>query len=677
MADNSMDEVWSEWEDLFLQARTHLESLKGTPPNHVVQQAINALFRSTHTLKGMAGMLGYPAFGRAAHRLEDLFDLVRKGKLRSTDSLVETLEAGVMALEAGFLDLRRGRPEPDDYLRKVRGPIGDLEALAKLGSGEKIDLTSLLDLPEAIRKGMSDLERTRATLCLQDGIPIHALELALDYATFDEVLRAATTGLARQGELLSTLPQDLPDLPDRLGFILLVAAKTLSLEALGLADDVLRGLRLVGDPARVPKPKTPAAAPAPEVSEASVAAETISAQTTSWTQESEVIRLPAERLETLEGEIEELLQLRSELARRMRSAEVEDESAWSFQEAMLDRMLGLQRSLIQMRMVKVQTFFDRLDPMIKSLSRELGKPIKLAFAGGELELERSLVSKLIEPFIHLIRNAFDHGLESPEERKAQGKAEQGSIRISAIQKGRVLRFDIRDDGKGFDLERIRAKAIGVGLMREGEEATPDRLHRMVFEPGFSTREEASEISGRGVGMDVVRSEIEALGGEVYLHSEWKRGSLVRLSFPLAKAIVGCLKVRAGGFQYGIPLGSVVRVQLLDRPTRGGERVMVLGRELTFESLQACLSQPDPLEGQKVAVVVAVNASSAAQGIELAVGVDAILERGEVLFRGLPEFAQASGLLGVGSEDQGLIWGLDPEGLVGLGMESLMRRVAHA
>ncbi len=674
-----MDEVWSEWEDLFLQARTHLESLKGAPPSHVVQQAINALFRSTHTLKGMAGMLGFPAFGRAAHRLEDLFDLVRKGKLRSTDSLVETLEAGVMALEAGFLDLRRGRPEPDDYLRKVRGPIGDLEALAKLGSGEKVDLTSLLDLPEAIRKGMSDLERTRATLCLQDGIPIHALELALDYATFDEVLRAATTGMARQGELLSTLPQDLPDLPDRLGFILLVAAKNLNLEALGLADDVLRGFRVVGDPARVPKPKTPVAPPpsAAEGSEAAAAEEAAAPHAVAPTQESEVIRLPAERLETLEGEIEELLQLRSELARRMRSAGVEDESAWSFQEAMLDRMLGLQRSLIQMRMVKVQTFFDRLDPMIKSLSRELRKPIKLSFAGGELELERSLVSKLLEPFIHLIRNAFDHGLEDPEERKAQGKAEHGNIRIAAVQKGRVLRFDIRDDGKGFDLERIRTKAIGIGLMREGDEATPDRLHRMVFEPGFSTRDEASELSGRGVGMDVVRSEIEALGGEVYLHSEWKRGSLVRLSFPLAKAIVGCLKVRAGGFQYGIPLGSVVRVQLLDRPTRGGERVMVLGRDLTFEALQACLGQPDPAEGQKVAVVVAVNASSAARGIELAVGVDAILERGEVLFRGLPEFAQTTGLLGVGSEDQGLIWGLDPEGLVGLGMESLMRRVAHA
>jgi chemotaxis protein histidine kinase CheA len=472
--------------------------------------------------------------------------------------------------------------------------------------------------------------------------------------------------------LLSTLPQDLQDQPDRLGFVLLVASRHLDLKALDLPEGTLRAFRQVGDPGRVPKAMLAkmADAPAPVPEEPSVA-EVLAAAP-----ETEVLRIPAERLEGLEGEIEELIQLRSELARRLKATAAQEEGAQALQDAMLARMLGLQRALIQMRMVKVHTFFDRIEPMIKALSRELGKPIKLSFAGGDLELERSLVGKLLEPFIHLIRNAFDHGLESPEERCEQGKNEQGSIRISATQKGRVLRFDIRDDGRGFDLARIEAKGRSMKLLREDEEATPERLHRLVFEPGFSTRESADQLSGRGVGMDVVRNEIEALGGEVHLSSEWKRGTLVRLSFPLAKAIVACLKVRAGGFHYAIPLSGIVRVQVLDRPYRGGERVQVLGRQLTFESLQACMGRPDPPGGQRIAVVVAVAAATAAQGLELAMGVDAILERGEVLLRGLPEFAQAPGLLGVGMQEEGLVWGLDPEGLVGLGMESLMRRVAH-
>ncbi len=673
MTDQPLDEIWAEWEDLFAQGRVQIEALKASKASHQVQQAINALFRATHTLKGMAGMMGYKAFARSAHRLEDLFDLIRKGKLRSTDSLIDTLEGGMSALESGFNDLRKGRPEPDDYLHKYRKALGELEALGKLGSEGTVDLSHLLDLPEAHRKALAEEERARITVALQDGIPIHGLELGLGFDIFDQVLREVTGVLGQQGEIISTLPVDLADAPDQLCFLILVATKHLDMSGLKLPEGTLRGLRLLGDPERVPKalqaqapvaeePAPVAAAPAAEEAPAAVA-------------EVEILRLPATTVVALEAELEEVIQLRDELSRWAKTSGSEEATPWLG--AMESRLLGLQRTLLQMRMVKVEGFFQRLDPLLKALSRELGKPVKIVFSGGDLELERALVGKLIEPFVHLIRNAFDHGLESPEERSAQGKGQTGNIRISASQKGRVLRFDIRDDGRGFDLERIEAKARRLGLFRPEDKPSADQLHRMVFEPGFTTREEAGAISGRGVGMDAVREEIERLGGEVHLTSEWKRGSLVRLSFPMSKAIVACLKVRAGGMLYGIPLSGVVRVQTMPRAYHGGERIQVLGRELTFESLQSCMGRSGPVEGQRTIVVVAVQASTALTGVELAVGVDAILDRGEVLLRGLPEHAQPNGVLGVSFTEDGALWGLDPEGVVGLGMESLMKRVAHA
>ena len=671
MTDQNLDEIWAEWEDLFSQARVQIEALKTSKAPHQVQQAIASLFRATHTLKGMAGMMGYSAFARGAHRMEDLFDLIRKGKLRSTDSLMETLEAGLLALESGFRDLRKGRPEPDDYLLKVRKQLGELEALGRLGSEGRVDLSHMLDLPEPQRKALAEEERARVTVALQDEIPIHGLELGLGFDLFDEHLRRVTSAMNVQGEIISTLPVDLPDAPELLGFLILVAAKSLDLAALDLPEGTLRSLKLVGDPTRVPR-ALQASAPAPQAeSVAPAAAEEAPGPVGA---EVEILRLPATTVVGLEAELEEVIQLRDELANWARRREAEEPVP--LLAAMEARLLGLQQTLLQMRMAKVETFFQRLEPMIKALSRELAKPVKLTFTGGDLELERALVGKLVEPFIHLIRNAFDHGLESPEERRGQGKSEQGMLRISATQKGRVLRFDIRDDGRGFDLPRIEEKGRALGLIRDEESPTPERLHRMVFEAGFTTRDEAGAISGRGVGMDAVREEIERLGGEVHLSSEWKRGSLIRLSFPMAKAILACLKVRAGGVLYGIPLTSVVRVQTQPKALRGGERVTVLGRELTFESLQACMGRPDPPNGQRTLVVVAVQAASAASGVELALGVDSILERGEVLLRGLPEHAQPAGVLGVNFTEGGVLWGLDPDALVGLGMESLVKRVTH-
>lgn len=673
--DQSFGDVWAECEDLFAQARQTLAALKDPQPAHVVQASVNALFRTTHTLKGMAGMLGFPNFSRAAHRMEDIFDLMRKGRLRSTDSLIETLEAGVLALESGLGGLRRGRPEPEDYLHELRRPLGELEALARPAEGRTQDLSSLLDLPAGELKALSEYERTRVTALLKSGMPIHGVTVCLEFATFDERLRILSDALSARGELISTLPLDAPGNREGLAFLLISACTVLDPARLPLLEGELLGSSLLADPSRVPAnlrkdaPPEPAQATVPEPqAPASTPPATLA-------QEVEILRLPAHRVEALEARLMAVGQLRDAATLIMRRAsDAQAERPLVLMGEIEEGLLDVQKSLLQMRMVKVESLFTRIEPMVKGLSRDIGKPVKLAFHGGELELERSLLAKLPEPFLHLVRNALDHGLEPPAERLAQGKSETGSLRISASQRGRNLRFDIRDDGRGFDLERMESRGLDLGLLKARQVHTPERLHRLALEPGFSTLERVSQISGRGVGLDVVRAEIEALGGEIHLSSEAKRGSLIRLTLPLSRAVMNCLKVRCAGQAFGIPLGSVVRVQAGKQVCAGGDQVDVLGTSLPLESLQACLGLPEP-DGQRAFVVVSQQ-GAAERSVQVALGVDEIVGRGEVLLRTLPELAHSAGIMGGSLQEEGILWVLDPDAVLGLAMDSLMRRVAR-
>jgi two-component system chemotaxis sensor kinase CheA len=673
--DQSFDDVWAECEDLFAQARQTLATLKNPQPAHVVQASVNALFRTTHTLKGMAGMLGYPSFSRAAHRMEDIFDLMRKGRLRSTDSLIETLEAGVLALESGMEGLRRGRPEPDDYLHELRRPLGELEALARPAEGQTQDLSSLLDLPPEGLKALSEYERTRVTALLLSGMPIHGVTVCLDYATFDERLRTLSDGLSARGELISTLPWDTPGDREGLAFLLIAACDVLDPARLPLLDGELLGAFPLADPARVPANLRQEAPAGPTPVTASQSPAPTSAPPAQPVHDVEILRLPAHRVEALEARLMAVGQLRDAASLLMRrDGDGRGERPLALMVEIEEGLLDVQKSLLQMRMVKVESLFARIEPMVKSLSRDTGKPVKLTFQGGELELERGLLGRLTEPFLHLVRNALDHGLEPPAERLALGKSETGSLRISASQRGRNLRFDVRDDGRGFDLDRIEARGLVLGLLKAGQTPTPERLHRLALEPGFSTQDRVSQLSGRGVGMDVVRAEIEALGGEIDLSSEAKRGSLIRLSLPLSRAVMNCLKVRCAGQAFGIPLGSVVRVQAGKQVCSGGDQVDVLGTSLPLESLQACLGLPEP-DGQRAFVVVSQQ-GAAGRSVQVALGVDEIVGRGEVLLRSLPELAHSVGIMGGSPQEEGILWVLDPEAVLGLAMDSLMRRVAR-
>lgn len=650
------DAVWTECEDLFAQARTALKDLEGPLAPHLARAHLNALFRATHTLKGMAAMLGFSALSQAAHRLEDLFDLVRQGRLRTTDTFLETLACGIQALEDGLEGLKRGRPEPADHLQAIRRQLGELEAQALPLEGAAPNLCALLDLPASAREALSAQERLRTTAVLLEGLPIHGLLLNLDLATFDARLRAISGSLAAQGELLSTLPWEAPGEPDAIAFLVLVAAGELALEPLGLRPGELGFSRLLAEPSQVPPAVRKPADAAPAPREAPVP-------------EVAFLRLPVQWVDDLEVRLQGVEQLRGQASQLLGPDQATPaEAPLALLAGMEEGLLEVQHTLLQMRMVRVETLFSRLEALAKSLARESGKPLTLTFRGGDLAVERDLLGRLAEPFLHLIRNALDHGQEGPAVRRAAGKPEAGTLCISAAQHGRHLCFQLQDDGRGFDLERIAAKGRSLGLLGE-ETSSPEALLRLVLEPGFSTREEVTELSGRGVGLDVVHSEVVALGGELHLSSEAGRGSLVSLLLPLHRVVLPCLKVRCGQYTFGLPLESVLRVRAGRVPLTCGAALQELGRAVPMSSLLTCLGLPAP-ESHRAFVLLQDDHEG------IALGVDEVLGKGNVLVRSLPELARVPGLMGGVQREDGILWVVDPREVLEQAALDQARRLAH-
>ena len=654
--DQSFDAVWTECEDLFAQARTALAALREPQAPHLARGHLNALFRATHTLKGMAAMLGFPALSQAAHRLEDLFDLVRQGRLSLTEALLDTLESGIQALEQGLEGLKRGRPEPADHLHAIRRQLGELEALALPLEGDAPNLSALLDLPASTREALSAQERQRATALLLEGLPIRGLQLNLDLATFDARLRAVSGALATQGEILSTLPWEAPAGVDGIAFLLLAASAELDLEALALAPGELGFCRLLADPSQVPLALRTSGAPTPEAPPGPAP-------------EVAYLRLPVRWVDALEARLQGVGQLREQASHLLRLDQVSAaEQPLALLAVMEEGLMEVQHALLQMRMVRVETLFSRLEALAKSLARESDKPLTLRFHGGDLEVERDLLGRLAEPFLHLIRNALDHGQEGPAARRAAGKPEAGCLRISATQEGRHLCFQLEDDGRGFDLARIAAKGRALGLLGD-DPPSPEVLLRLVLEPGFSTREVASELSGRGVGLDVVRSEVESLGGELQLSSAPDRGSLVRLLLPLHRVVLACLKVRCGNHTFGLPLESVLRVRAGRVALPCGSSVQDLGHALPMTSLLTCIGLPAP-ESHPAFVVLRDG------GEGTAMGVDEVQGKVSVLLRSLPELARVRGIMGGAHQEDGILWVVDPREALELAGLALAGRMAH-
>jgi two-component system chemotaxis sensor kinase CheA len=642
----------SEYLPMFLaEAREHLQELslavvriEERPDD---SETIDEIFRAAHSLKGMSATMGFDRIAALTHNMEDVFELLRQRREGlSRDAIdvllgcVDTLEGAVDHIEAEGSE----QLDPDALIARLQGLIRDKD------------------------HGEPPSQAAAPVPAEQDGV-VHVVARLGDEALMPSV-RAfmILAAAADHGRLASSVPAE--DAVD--GFDGTVVEVWVECEdpeplqaAIAQVPDVAEALVVrVDDPPQVPVPAPEPEASAPAEAPPAEAAKDASPGRGAQRKPSGTVRVDAERLDELMHHMAELVVQRTHVEALAGQADVPG-LAQAMQE--LTRCShALQHMVMQVRMIPVEAVFLRFPRLVRDLSSRLGKEVDLELLGQDTELDRTVVDAIGDPLVHLVRNALDHGLEPPEERVAAGKPQRGRLQISARHAGGSVVIGVADDGRGIDPARVARKAAERGLIEPGQVESVDaaRACELVFAPGFSTAEQMSDVSGRGVGMDAVRAKVRELGGEVSLTSTPGNGSRIEIRLPLTLAILSALLVRSAEGTFAIPLDRIDRtVRLGDHVVRsmlGRPNLMLDGSVFPIvDGAEALAAQPAS-DGEFAVLLRGAGDET------VALRVDGLVGQRELVARPLPDelatSAAVSGAAVLSDGDIALI--VDPDALQG-------------
>ncbi len=577
--DRAREEFTSEAEELLDTLSRDLNEFEAQGQN-VRPELVNKIFREVHSLKGLAGMLGFTDISELSHSLEDMLDKLRMGKIAISKDLIDLLFDSVDGLNRFVIAIN----DPSlAGLVDMTGLQSRIHAMISHKPQQKgDDGLSLLTLDEQTKKSLTEYEEHRLLENVRSGKHILSVEVTFDFADFDERLRALTQSLSEAGEVISTLPAipsgNVNGIAFRLLYGSMLDAPAVQMLAPEAAVSSLRktasapvsapalpsGIYPPFDPAllETPTPARVPAAPEDDVSLRSL---------------SQTVRVDISRLDHVMNIVGELIIEKTQLESLTRAMTTQQARISAHElgkiSRNLDRKLNeLQKSVIEIRMVPVGQIYSKLSRTVRKLTRELNKEIELILRGEDTELDKMMVEELTDPLMHIIRNALDHGIESADERRMKGKNPVGRVTLTAYQQGNSVVLDVTDDGRGIDAEKIRRVAVERGLIGEKEVIDQQRANELLFTPGFSTATIVSEISGRGVGLDVVKRNIQELKGTIDVITRVGEGTTFRISLPITLAIIQALIVDAGGEKFAIPLTSVEEsLRIYSRDIRTVER----------------------------------------------------------------------------------------------------------
>ncbi|MFA0740672.1 MAG: hypothetical protein DFNUSKGM_000779 [Candidatus Fervidibacter sacchari] len=561
------------------------------------------LFRYAHTLKGSAGAAGLTEMSQLAHAMENLLEEVRNGTRKVTSDLVDTLLECVDMLRAMVLAIQENGKQPD--------PSMLIKKLSNLSDQQN-------DSDASDYKPSAPIEETPVTLniFIKPECPMPSVRAFQAYLI-----------MSRYGEIVSLEPPVSEIQAGRAKYRLVAKVKLSDDNSLSeLEQELTKFEDLVVEVQRQKDGQ--------KVSEIVTAQKEV--ETSAAPQaELQSVRVSIEQMDALLNLVGELVIERARLERGVRKvAEINGNGIAEELQGVTERVSRivsqLQESLTRTRMVPLNVVFARFPRLVRELSRSMGKRVQLKIEGEDTEIDRALVEKLNECLVHLVRNAIDHGIEPPDERIAAGKPPEGLIEISASQSEGSVIVVVRDDGRGIDPNKIRRKAIERGLLTEEQASSlsDDEAIQFIFRSGFSTKEEVSEVSGRGVGMDAVKNAMEQIGGTIDLHSQIGAGTTVTLRLPLTLAIIPALLVRVGGRLFALPMHSVTEVLDLQRSDvqeiGTGEKVLVLrGNPLPLFSLAKLLGIPNG-RTEGTGVIVRQQEKLIAVSVEAVEGKDEIV-----------------------------------------------------
>ncbi len=585
--------------ELYENLNEQLVELERDPHN---ADLLNAIFRGFHTIKGGAGFIGVTPLVELCHRAENLFDKIRNGEreyaggnvdvvLQAYDvigRMIQALQAGERELEAADVSLLA---ELDAAVKGEMASSVEVVAPVEVVTAPAIKLA----LPEGVDPdGEISDEEFEALLNQRDMLVMADQEAAptkMPASTFvagldpdgeitDEEFEAMLAGL-QSGKSAQEAALD--------------AAKAVGVLA-GSTPAAVVASPVVAEPV---KPVVPAAKPAAKPAVVAKAGE----------EAESTVRVDTKRLDEIMNLVGELVLVRNRLLNLRTLLQNEEVSAVV---ANLDHVtMDLQASVMKTRMQPVKKVFSRFPRVVRDLARKLGKEIELELVGEDTDLDKNLVEALADPLVHLVRNAVDHGVEDPQTRESQGKPRVGKLILSAQQEGDHILLTITDDGKGMNADFLRQKAIEKGLIDEMTAAQLDdkSAFELILMPGFSTKTEISDVSGRGVGMDVVKSTINKLNGSIDIHSVLGEGTIFNIRVPLTLAILPTLMVGVGAFNYAIPLTAVQEIFDYDasQSNRIDGRMMVRlrSRSIPLYFMREWLSSHtshEPLDHAKVVIV---------------------------------------------------------------------------
>jgi two-component system chemotaxis sensor kinase CheA len=561
--DRAREEFTSEAEELLDTLSRDLVELEGQGKD-VRPEVINKIFREVHSLKGLAGMLGFGDISELSHNLEDMLDKLRMGKIPITKDLIDLLYDSVDGLNRLVIAIN----DPSlNGLVDITNLTSRIHRIVTNQPAQKIeDAFAELTLEEQTKKSLTEYEEHRLLENVRAGKHILSIEQTFDFSDFDEKLRALTTLLNEAGEVISTLPALDTSGGSGIAFRLLYGSTLNDAAVAALAPEAkVATLRKTTAPARTVEEggvAAPEAAPDEDMSLRSM---------------SQTVRVDIGKLDHVMNIVGELIIEKTQLEALARALTAQQNRMAAHELGKiarnLDRKLSdLQKSVIETRMVPVGQIYSKLSRTVRKVARELHKEIELTLRGEDTELDKMMVEELTDPLMHIIRNALDHGIESAAERAAAGKPPEGKVTLTAYQQGNSVVIDVKDDGRGIDIEAIRRTAVKRGLIGDKEVIDVPRAHELIFSAGFSTAVAVSEISGRGVGLDVVKKNIQDLKGTIDVISTLGEGSTFRISLPITLAIIQALIVRAGDEQFAIPLTSVEEsLRIYSRDIRTVER----------------------------------------------------------------------------------------------------------
>ncbi|MDD6294214.1 MAG: chemotaxis protein CheA [Lachnospiraceae bacterium] len=655
----------SQYLEIFIdETNEHLQSLneqlliiEKEPEN---TDTINEIFRAAHSLKGMAGTMGYKRMQKLTHQMENVFSEIRNGKMKVTPNLVDVLFQCLDALESYLEIIQESGDEGDndneailnqlDAILNGGAPQADKkEEVAQAAPEKKADDGKKEKYKDFV---FADFEKHAIEEAFEKKMNVYTITVFVDESCLLKAARAFLVfkNLEGVGEIIKSNPpaQDIEDEKFDFDFSICVISSESLEKVLGVIKNVSEIKDAIGEKLeKLPEEKkneTAVAEKKEEKKETKAPAKGGSNKPAAGKPiVNRSVRVDIEKLDVLMNLVSELIIAKNGLVSQSVSDASVKSQAFNEQIEYLERVTtNLHESVMKVRMMPIETVTQKFPRMIRDLCKKLNKNMKLVMTGEDTELDRTVIDEIGDPLMHLLRNSADHGLESPEKRAERGKPEVGIIRLDAYQDGNNVVIEVGDDGNGIDVEAVRNKAVEKGTVtpEQAELMSDKEVIDLLFKPSFSTAKVVSDISGRGVGLDVVKTKIESLGGDIEVKTALGEGSTFVIRLPLTLAIIQALMVELGDEKYAISLGSIQTIEDIPvseiKYVQTKEVVNLRGTVIPLIRLDSFLDI-EHTQDDEILTVVVVNKGDKLAGLV----VDKLIGQQEIVIKSLGKYISNS------------------------------------